>query len=193
MVSGDSISAATLIDNTALPIYLSRSLDDAREYLENKILGSRRYGLLASSGAARLRPYGIEVSPGFRKGINYPLWFTSPKGAYALESAATEFECQGLEIDWTVVAWSWGYIVTDVEKKYQSLRGQKWAPIKDQAKIDFLVNKYRVLLTRTREGMILFVPKGSSNDQTRNPLEMDQLADFLLSCGVIQLPKSSTQ
>ncbi len=191
VLDGDSDTASQFINNSKLPIYMTRSLDKAREYLEMQPLGSRRYGLLASSGAARLRPYGIEVSSDFRKGIDYSLWFTGPKddfrSSYALEAAATEFECQGLEIDWAIIAWSWDYIVNESTKTYRSISGTKWKNITDPNKISFLVNKYRVLLTRVREGMIIFVPKGSHNDPTRNLDEMNNFAKYLETCGVIEL------
>lgn len=154
-------------------------------------VGSRRYGILASSSAGRLRPYGIEVSADFRKAVDYPMWFTGPRddyrSCYSLETAATEFEVQGLELDWPLVAWSWDLLLSSSGITYQNLRGVHWRTIADPAKRDYLANKYRVLLTRAREGMVLFLPKGSRFDETRDPASMNQVEEFFYACGAVPL------
>jgi len=187
VLEGDFERARALRQSVEHPIYLARSLDSARDFLEAMNLGTRRYGLLASSGAARLRPYGIEVSAEFRKGIDYSLWFTAPKGdlrsSCALEVAATEFECQGLELDWAVMMWGWDMPVGLLGFEPRAFRGVEWKAMSKGRQADYAVNKYRVLLTRAREGMVIVVPKGSRHDSTRSSEQMDAVARMLLISG----------
>jgi hypothetical protein len=103
VLTGRSKDARLHMDHEAFPVVLVRQLDEARRWLRGTTLGSRRFGLVASSGCARLRPYGIEVSAGFRKELDYAEWFTASRGdlrsSFALETSATEFECQGADSD----------------------------------------------------------------------------------------------
>jgi len=195
VLSGNSSLAKNLIRNDVFPIYLTRSVETARLHLQQGSLGSRRYGLLASSSAARLRRDGVEVSADFRKGIDYAKWFTGPRddfrSSFSLETAATEFEVQGLELDWSVLVWSWDLLLSEDACCFQSLRGSKWVALKDGRKQQFLKNKYRVLLTRAREGMIIVVPTGSLTDPTRRSVEMDQLEEYFVRCGLIPLPSDT--
>jgi hypothetical protein len=135
-----------------------------------------------------LRPYGIEVSAEFRKGIDYSLWFTAPKGdlrsSCALEVAATEFECQGLELDWAVMMWGWDMPVGLLGFEPRAFRGVEWKTMAKGRQSEYAVNKYRVLLTRAREGMVIVVPKGSRHDSTRSSEQMDAVARTLLISGV---------
>ena len=196
VLKGDADRARGVRQNASHPIYLARHLDSAREFLGGVNLGTRRFGILASSGAARLRPYGLEVSAEFRKGIDYPLWFTAAKGdlrsSCALEVAATEFECQGLELDWAVMVWSWDMPLGMLGFEPRAYRGSEWKPIAKGRRSEYTVNKYRVLLTRAREGMVIVVPKGDRHDRTRSVDQMDGVARFLLSAGVEPLPESPT-
>jgi len=192
VLSGNVTAASSLVDHSVFPIFITRSLEYARDFLDSCICGDRRFGLLASSGAARLRAYGIEVSADFRGGVDYPLWFTGERddfrSSYSLEFAATEFEVQGLEIDWPVVAWSWDLLPSIEGIECQALKGRKWKAVEDQIKKTFAANKYRVLLTRAREGMIIFVPKGSRHDPTRPEKEMDNTHKYLIDCGCRPIP-----
>jgi len=171
----------------AFPIYLTRDLESAKRWLQRTTLGTRRCGLLASSSAARIRPYGIEVSAEFRKGIDYPHWFTADRSdfrsSYGLEVAATEFECQGLELDRVAVCWSWDMPFVEGRLTPRTFRGRAWTVIKKDRDREYAENKYRVLLTRAREAMILWVPPGDEVDVTRNPKEADGIAEYLLRCG----------
>ena len=172
------------------PILLTRSLTELRETLARVTRGSRRNGLVASSGALRLRAHGIEVSSGFCRGYGYAHWFLSPRedyrSSYQLEVAATEFECQGLELDWVGVCWGDDLIrsASGDSWDYRALRGLKWSNIKDPRNRSYLLNRYRVLLTRAREGVVIWVPEGDSSDPTRDPARLDATADYLLRCGV---------
>jgi hypothetical protein len=179
------------IDPSAFPIFLTRDLEQAREWLWRTTLGTRRCGILASSGGTRLRPYGVEISTEFRKGVDYSQWFTADRtdlrASYALEVAATEFECQGLELDRAVVCWSWDMPIVDGRPTPRGFHGNKWTCIRGERERRYAENKYRVLLTRAREGMVLWVPKGRDVDPTRSSAEADEIAAYLRRCGVQEL------
>ncbi|MBR0739648.1 DUF2075 domain-containing protein [Bradyrhizobium liaoningense] len=187
VLTGRPKDARRYVDHAGFPIALVRRLDDARAWLRKTTLGSRRFGLVASSGCARLRPYGIEVSAGFRKELDYAEWFTAPRGdlrsSFALETAATEFECQGLELDRVAVCWGWDLTVGDGELLPRTFRGTNWNNVKRAREREYTINKYRVLLTRAREGLVIWVPLGDEEDQTRSMLDMNRLADYLVDCG----------
>lgn len=176
--------------NSEFPIALTRDLAAAKGWLRERTDGNQRCGLLASSGALRLRPHGIEVSSSFRKGYSYEDWFLSgPKdcrSSYWLEVAATEFECQGLELDWAGVCWGGDLIYSPEICALLTRRfhGNRWLKVHDSADHQFLLNKYRVLLTRARRGMVIWVPEGDESDPTRSPEELNATADFLLKCGI---------
>lgn len=150
----------------------------------------RRCGLVASSGALRLRSYGLEVSTAFRKGIDYAQWFLNEPGdiraSNQLEIALTEFEVQGLELDWVGLCWGndLHFDPSSGVWKYQRLKGTRWHTIRKDRDIEYLRNKYRVLLTRAREGMIIWVPPGRRDDSTIPPEQLDGTADFLARCGI---------
>jgi hypothetical protein len=178
-------------------VVLVRRLDEARQWLRSTTLGSRRFGLVASSGCSRLRPYGIEVSAGFRKELDYAEWFTAPRGdlrsSFALETAATEFECQGLELDRVAVCWGWDLTVDGEELKPRTFRGASWNAVRKSRDRQYIINKYRVLLTRAREGMVIWVPLGDEHDRTRSVTEMDELAHYLVECGVKPVSRRSIE
>jgi hypothetical protein len=190
VLAGNSTAAFSYVDQANFPILITSNLDSARDWLSRTTLGTRRCGLLASSSGTRLRPYGIEVAADFRKSIDFPKWFTGPKNdirsSYALEVAATEFECQGLELDRVCVAWSWDLLVTPSVRP-RSFRGSRWINISGVREKEYALNKYRVLLTRAREGMVIWVPNGRSDDSTRDPQEMNDLRSYLIACGVVEM------
>jgi hypothetical protein len=172
------------------PIRLVRDLTLAKQMIRRYGGLESRFGLLASSEADRLRADGVEVTMEFRKGISFPDWFVRPPGridsSNQLEVAATEFECQGLELDWTCVCWGNDFVF-DVSLgawTYWKLWGTSLRAVTDQEEQELACNVYRVLLTRAREGMLLFVPRGDSTDSTRPPRFYDDTVDFLRSCGI---------
>lgn len=189
VLTGRPKDAIQNVQHKEFPVVLVRQLDDARRWLRHTTLGSRRFGLVASSGCVRLRPYGIEVSAGFRKELDYAEWFTAPRGdlrsSFALETTATEFECQGLELDRVAVCWGWDLAVDDGKLLPRTFRGTRWNLVQRERDRQYVINKYRVLLTRAREGMVIWVPLGDDEDSTRSAVEMDRLADYLRECGVI--------
>jgi hypothetical protein len=173
------------------PIFLTRSIEKAKNFLKyekNDLERNGRYGIIASSGARRLRPYGIMV----QESPKVEEWFLNPindvRSSNFLELAMTEFSIQGLELDWTCVCWDADLRVKDNEWKYFEFKGTKWNKIgiSEAAEIrkQYLLNKYRVLLTRARVGMIIFIPEGSNEDETRNSEHYDETYEYLKSCGI---------
>ena len=166
------------------PIYLTRDLNEAREWLRSKARGSERFGLVASSGAQRLRPEGIHI----KADIEPTNWFLNDRNdvrsSFYLEDVASEFAIQGLELDWVGVCWDGDFHQNSAKWVYQVFKGTKWQCIRDNSKRMYLKNAYRVLLTRARQGMVIFVPKGEIADRTRPPAFYDGTFDFLRQCGI---------
>jgi hypothetical protein len=166
------------------PILLTRSLSEARSWLQTKARGSERYGLTASSGANRLRPDGIWI----KSKIDAPVWFlndnTDVRSSYYLEETASEFDIQGLELDWACVGWDADFRRGDEDWQYFSFRGTKWQRMNSVDRQLYLKNAYRVLLTRSRQGMVIFVPAGDSSDPTRAPQVYDSIYEYLQLCGI---------
>lgn len=166
------------------PIRLTRSLEAAREWLRSTARGSERYGVIASSGAYRLRPEGIQV----KNSIDPADWFLNDRddvrSSFYLEEAGTEFDVQGLELDWSCLAWDADLRWNGDGWKTQSFRGTTWQNVNSEERRLYLINAYRVLLTRARQGMVIFVPEGSEQDFTRLPSFYDPTYRLLLGCGL---------
>lgn len=173
--------------NDNYPILITRKLETAKMWLREKITGNKRIGLLASSGGHRLRPLGINT----REEINVPYWFLNDendvRSSYYLELVATEYKIQGLEIDWACVCWDADLRHDGNKWLYKKFSGTSWSNINQLVDQQFLKNKYRVLLTRAREGIIIWVPKGDVNDPTRAPQFYDITFDYLRKCGAIEI------
>jgi hypothetical protein len=169
------------------PIYLTRDLSSAKNWLKNKAKGTERIGLVASSGARRLRPLGINV----KNEIKASNWFlnqdTDVRSSYFLEDVATEFDIQGLEIDWTCVAWGANFHISNGIWKYQSFKGSKWMNINKDISRGYLKNTYRVLLTRARQGMIIYLPDGTDEDHTRPKEFYDGTYNYLRTIGIEEI------
>jgi hypothetical protein len=169
------------------PIFVTRNLDHAKEWLRGTARGTERYGLLASSGGSRLRPAGVNV----KAEIDVVYWFLNNKrdvrSSYYLEEVATEFDIQGLELDWTCVAWDADLRYVNAEWEHKAFRGTIWQSIKDDIRKLYLKNAYRVLLTRARQGLVIFIPNGDENDHTRLPIFYDGTHDYLCSIGLEEL------
>ncbi|HLS31358.1 MAG TPA: DNA/RNA helicase domain-containing protein, partial [Flavobacteriaceae bacterium] len=97
--------------------------------------------------------------------------------------AATEFQVQGLELDWVGVTWDGDLRYSEKGWKTFSFRGNKWQNIRQEIRKQYLINAYRVLLTRARQGMIIVIPKGSQDDHTRNPDYYDSTFNYLKTIG----------
>lgn len=152
------------------PVYITRDINTAKNWVRTQVRGSQRSGVLACSSAQRLKPEGIYVPTD----IDVKNWFLAPsndmRSSNMLEIVASEFKVQGLEIDWAVVCWD-----ADLRRKgndwdYYSFRGSRWNKRNKDEQKRYLLNSYRVLLTRARQGMILFVPQGADKeiDETRD-------------------------
>lgn len=166
------------------PIVVTRELQKAKEWVRNRCQGTTRYGLLASSGAMRLKPEGIFV----KNDISVENWFLNDKddvrSSYMLEDVVTEFDIQGLELDYSVVAWDADFRYVDGEWAYHNFVGAHWNNVSSEERRLYLKNAYRVLLTRARQGMAIFVPSGSEDDQTRKPEWYDGICNYLVEIGV---------
>lgn len=161
------------------PIHLTRNYEEAKQWVRAHANGSERYGVVAQSAALRLKPHGIWVE----KDLTASQWFLNGKddvrSSYFMEDVGTEFKVQGLELDWTVVAWDANLRIGNGEWDYFRFSGSKWVHINDATKALHLKNAYRVLLTRARQGMVIFVPHGDPNDHTRCPEWYDGIYETL--------------
>lgn len=169
------------------PIAITRDLGRAKDWIRSKARGTERYGLVASSGAMRLKPIGLHL----KAKIDPVTWFLNGKddvrSSYFLEDAATEFDIQGLELDWTCVAWDSNLYRKDGNWEYRKFSGTTWKSISNLELKLYLKNAYRVLLTRARQGMVILVPEGSEIDPTRGTEEYDETFEYLRSIGIPQL------
>lgn len=166
------------------PVILTRDLNKAKEWLKEKARGSERYGLVVSSQAYRLKPLAIDV----KTQINHVNWFLEGKddirSSYFLEDVATEFQVQGLELDWACVIWDGDLRFVNNEWKSYSFVGSKWQNIHKEVRKKYLLNAYRVLLTRARQGMIIVIPEGNPEDHTRQPQFYDSTFEYLQNIGL---------
>jgi hypothetical protein len=160
-----------LVQLRRYPIVLTRNLNRAKEWVRSQARGNERYGLVASSKAQRLKPHAIDVR------VNTDL-----------EDAATEFQVQGLEVDWAVVTWDGDLRSTQDGWSFHNFRGTKWQNVNKADKRTYLKNAYRVLLTRARQGMVIFVPSGASIDPTRSAEFYDPTFEYLVGLGLPVLP-----
>ena len=169
------------------PIVLTRSMRAARRWIRRQRRGTERAGLVASSSAQRLKPHAIDI----RVNIDPVHWFLSPprdtRSSLYLEDAATEFQVQGLELDWTIVTWDADLRWRGSDWSFHSFRGAKWTDVKKPERRQYLKNAYRVLLTRARQGMVIFVPPGAKRDRTRNPDFYEGVYDYLTGMGVAEV------
>lgn len=169
------------------PVVLTRSLSRAKRWLREQARGSERYGIVVSSQAQRLKPLAIDV----RVAIDPVHWFLhneeDTRSSYYLEDAATEFQVQGLELDWAAVVWdgdlrfnvgSWGH---------HAFSGSGWKSVRAPERKRYLENAYRVLLTRARQGMVIVVPEGDADDPTRSAMLYDPTFEYLRSVGLTVL------
>ncbi|HID91896.1 TPA: DUF2075 domain-containing protein, partial [Candidatus Peregrinibacteria bacterium] len=166
------------------PMFITRNFEVAKKWLKEKARGNERVGVIASSGARRLKPFGIDI----KSQIDPPVWFLNDKNdvrsSYFLEEVATEFDIQGLELDWTCVCWDSDLYIENNKWKFRKFKGTRWQNVNQDIQKSYLLNAYRVLLTRARQGMIIFVPEGDPEDKTRNPKIYDELYNYLESTGI---------
>ncbi len=186
LLSGNAAECRRILgENPDYPIRITRSLSAAKSWLGSIARGTERYGCIASSEAKRLRAEGLELPPARADGVEH--WFLKAKGdvrsSFQLEVAATEFQIQGLELDWICVCWGGDFLRSGDRWDLKRLRGTVWQKVNDDSARAYLVNSYRVLLTRARQGIVLFVPSGDDADSTRQRGPLDETAEFLATCG----------
>jgi hypothetical protein len=165
------------------PIVLTRDLAKAKRWLRQQARGTERYGIVASSQAERLKPHAIDV-----KSPMDPIhWFLDGsedvRSSFYLEDVATEFHVQGLELDWACVTWDADFRFTEDGWDHRSFCGDRWHYIKKSERKSYQKNAYRVLLTRARQGMVIVVPPGDSEDPTRKPEFYDPTFEYLKGIG----------
>lgn len=190
VLSSNIQDARTLYEtlrNDNYPVVLTRNLESAKQWLRQSARGSERSGLVASAGAYRLRPLGLSV----KHNIDAPIWFLNDKddirSSYFLEEVATEFDIQGLELDWTCVCWDGDLYYDKGKWNKRKFKGTKWQQINDEFVRRYLTNAYRVLLTRARQGMVIFVPEGDAEDKTRLPEYYDGTFEYLRGLGIEEI------
>ena len=175
--------AAFGVCQSSYPIYLTRSVEKARDWLRSRARGTERTGIVVSSAAERLRPLAINV----KAPVNPVNWFLAGKddvrSSYYLEDVATEFHIQGLELDWTCVTWDADFRYSPFGWEHFDFVGTKWNKIRSSDRQRYQKNAYRVLLTRARQGMIIVVPEGDDRDHTRSPSFYDPSFEYLKSIG----------
>lgn len=166
------------------PIVLTRDLNKAKNWVREQCQGTTRYGLLASSGALRLKPEGIFV----KNEVSVANWFLNGKddvrSSYYLEDVVSEFDIQGLELDYSIVAWDADFRFDGEQWGYYNFSGSRWMNVASEDRKLYLKNAYRVLLTRARQGMVIFIPEGSDTDQTRKREWYDRTYKYLTDLGM---------
>jgi hypothetical protein len=169
------------------PLVMTRDVDDARRWLRRQARGSERYGLVVSSQALRLKPHAIDV----RAPVDPVHWFLDDRddvrSSFYLEDVATEFQVQGLELDWVGVVWDADLRQQGSRWQHHSFVGSRWQRIHKPDRQAYLKNAYRVLLTRARQGMVIVVPPGTPDDPTRDPSFYDGTYRYLRSIGIPEL------
>ncbi len=189
IISGDSDEAKKLskVVLTSYPIYFTSSILAAKNWVKEKTRGNERSGIIASSHAKRLVPYGIQM----KLSVEPEHWFLNDpqdiRSSNFLELSASQYDVQGLELDWTIVAWDADLRRDEQAWKHYSFRGSRWQNINKPIDQLYLRNAYRVILTRARQGMVVFIPEGEESDITRNPNFYSKTREYLKSCGIPEL------
>lgn len=191
LLEGQTDQAAAIADTlTDYPLFVTRDLSTARSWLRKRKRGQERAGILAHSNAIRLKPEGIFV----KAKVEPANWIlgeeTDIRSSGALEDVATEFDVQGLELDWACVCWD-ANLRWNGKWQAHRFRGSRWENVNDEASQRYLINSYRVLLTRARQGMVVFVPEGSTDDVTRDPNLYNAIYSTLRASGLDDLDESS--
>lgn len=189
LIDMDSVQASVVLQSfkDRFEVVMTRDLDTAKKWVSQRTKGGRRSGLLASSNGIRLKAEGIFV----KNQIEPENWFLAPgddiRSSLFLEDAATEFDVQGLELDWALVAWDADLRMVNGSFEHWRFSGTRWQKRSKKDSQKYLENAYRVLLTRAREGMIIFVPRGDADDATRLPEYYKGIADYLAACGIAMI------
>lgn len=185
------------------PIVLTRDMEKAKRWLHEKVRGSERTGVLITKESARYKPLGVHVLQSDDENAIH--WFLEDKedtrSSNYLEDAATEIQVQGLELDYTCLLWDADMRYEDEQWRYYTFsNSKKWNELKadtesKQERMKYMLNAYRVLLTRARVGMVICVPEGNSHktasgfweDSTRLPEFYDGTYQYLKSMGLEEI------
>ncbi len=201
LLAGDQTRADEVAKSLPVRPMLTRNLSAARSWLEGNRRGSTRSGLVASAYAARLRADGLESDFEFHRAFDWDHWFLDTvdcdltnchhkycndvRSSSKLEVAATQFEIQGLELDWIGVCWGEDLLWEGSSWECRRFNGKRWKtlPSHSSRKRSYQLNGYRVLLTRARQNMILYIPSPDPDDSTRLRNLLDKTYDYLVACG----------
>lgn len=189
LLEGDAAKAGALLGTLAgkYPLVMTRSLDTAKAWLRLHKRGTERYGMIVSSQAQRLRPLAIDV----RCKPDTVHWFLDDisdiRSSLFLEDAASEFDVQGLELDWTCIVWDGDLRWQGSAWQNYSFTGSTWQNIRSPERQAYQINAYRVLLTRARQGMVLCIPQGSHDDPTRRPEFYNGTCAYLKEIGIPEI------
>lgn len=189
VLARDKDSARSTLASIAdrYPILITRDVEKGRAWLRRVARGNERFGMVVSSKAYRLRPHAIDV----RIPPDPIHWFLADKSdvrsSYYLEDVATEFQIQGLELDWVCVTWDADLRFSAGQWSHYNFVGSKWQRVKKAENQRYLENAYRVLMTRARQGMVIVVPDGSTEDPTRDRSFYDSTYRYLKSLGIKEL------
>ena len=180
------------------PIVLTRSMDKAREWLRQQARGTQQTGILISKVSARFKPLAVHVLP--QNEDNAVHWFledkTDVRSSNYLEEAATEIQVQGLEVDFACVLWDADMRYDNGKWTFWKFNGKtQWTPEKNRETQKYMLNAYRVLLTRARQGMVICVPEGNSRttpegfpeDPTRQPSFYDSTYEYFKRLGFAEI------
>ena len=163
--------------NSNYPIVITRDLAKAKQWMKNQARGTERYGMVVSSQAERLKPHAIDVKSPMNPIIGF--WLIKRMcGHHFILRMLPQNPYPGLELDWVCVTWDADFRYSDGGWVHRSFRGNKWQMHKAERQA-YLKNAYRVLLTRARQGMVIVVPYGDSDDPTRDPSFYDSTYQYL--------------
>lgn len=197
VLRSDAAAARAIAMATPVPFLVTRSLAAMRAGLRARTRGLRRAGLVCSAGARRLRADGLGVELPHMDAAAVADWFLDRwpdvRASDALEVCATEFSCQGLELDHVGLAWGGDLVRVAGAWRVRRFRGTRWTLPTGAETIANQVNTYRVLLTRARYDTIIWVPPGDDADASRPRAELEAIADFLLACGAVPLEALAPQ
>ena len=173
-------------DTEKFHLLITRDLQTAKNWVKKKSRVNQRYGLFMNTKGLRLQAEGL-VNRG-QQGFDAIAWWLDPKeyvdSSLALEIPCTEFFAQGLEVDWAIFAWDACFRPNNSDWDYMKFVRKEWRNIEKEVDRKYLKNSFRVLLTRARQGMIIFVPKGDPNDKTRLPEFYDGIYNYLKEIGI---------
>jgi hypothetical protein len=190
VLAGDVATARRLAQD-GVPFSVTRDLGTMRARLRRACRGTRRAGLLCSSGARRLRAEGLGATLPHDDPAAVARWFLDRfpdvRASDALEVAATEFFAQGLELDAACVCWDGDLLWDGHAWQVRAFRGSAWTRPRAAQKRTKKLNAYRVLLTRARYETVIWVPPGDRTDPTRAPEALDRTAAMLIACGAHRL------